>query len=383
MMKTLESRPYQHNIVREAADMFIGNYVDRSNRRHDRYKSICVESPTGSGKTAIAFLVIKELRKTYPDLLVGWVAMRRNLLAQAKLENDKYFQLADIHYMSMFDHHPELAFERQGRPLLLCLDESHHDATDSMAHLHNVLKPEFNLGLTATPFRTDCVKLIFQATIKKCGIHQLIQDGYLSQYHQYTIEAYTPETVVETYLREPERWGKSVMYFLTREHADACTNMLNAAGIPTETVTADSDRERQLAEFETGKLQVLTNMFVLCEGFNSPSLQTVFVRDSQRGPSVQMAGRVFRKYPGIQFKQVVQSKVTKWPIHRTAKPAEAFVWQDNSWRSHSLSSEIEKVVMSALITTSRITTSLPKFLTENKGKMRRFRRSGGGALIHD
>ena len=43
------------------------------------------------------------------------------------------------------------------------------------------------VGLSATPFRADKVKLCFDSVIKDAGIHGLIQDGYLAQYHHYTL----------------------------------------------------------------------------------------------------------------------------------------------------------------------------------------------------
>jgi superfamily II DNA or RNA helicase len=73
--------------------------------------------------------------------------------------------------------------------------------------LHNIIMPDFVLGMTATPFRTDSMKLCFSKVIKDAGIHQLIQDGYLSRYHHYTIPNWNPNTVAEFYAADPTRWG--------------------------------------------------------------------------------------------------------------------------------------------------------------------------------
>lgn len=368
-------RGYQERLVTKALNHF-----------NDDVASVLLESACGSGKTAMGLLSATAMQNQH-DCGVAWVTMRRDLLRQAKVARDESGLNPEIEFVSMFDKSiPRV--DASGRPIkLLLVDECQHDACNSMAHVHNVIKPKWVLGLSATPYRTDRIKLVFQKVLKDAGIHQLIQDGYLSQYHQYTIDSYTPETVVETYLREPERWGKSVMYFRTREEAEITTTSLNQAGIRTELVDANSDRERQLAAFETGEIQVLTNMYVLTEGFNSPSLKTVFVRDSGRGPTIQMAGRVFRKYPNIEFKQVVQSKATKWPIHRTAHPAEAFVRMENSWRSHKASKDLEKVIIRTMRITARLNPQLPKFIEEanfkNRGLRRRHGGGGlGGALIH-
>jgi hypothetical protein len=58
-------------------------------------------------------------------------------------------------------------FERNPPAIdLLVVDEAEHDAASSMAHLHNVIHTKWILGLTATPFRTDQVKLCFVKVVK-------------------------------------------------------------------------------------------------------------------------------------------------------------------------------------------------------------------------
>ena len=42
------------------------------------------------------------------------------------------------------------------------------------------------------------------------GIASLIQDGYLSGYHLYTLPKYDPTTAASFYLMEPQRWGRSL-----------------------------------------------------------------------------------------------------------------------------------------------------------------------------
>jgi len=261
--------------------------------------------------------------------------------------------------------------DEQGRPIeLLVVDEAQHDAANSMSNIHNIVQPKQILGLTATPYRTDRIRLCFDKVVRDIGIHQLIQDGYLSQYHQYTIPEWTVDQVVETYLREPERWGRSVMYWHKREDAIDCLSRLRQRGIRAVAVFGDhpmSIREERLEKFEKGEIDVLINMALLTEGWDSPGLKTVFVRDSQKGPTIQMAGRVFRKYPDITYKQVVQSMNTGYPIQREASPAEAFVWMDNSWRSYKQSKQIETISRNMLRSIAKIQTHMPKYIT-NKNK---------------
>jgi hypothetical protein len=230
---------------------------------------------------------------------------------------------------------------------------------------------------TATPYRSDRVKLCFDKVIKDAGIHALIEQGYLSPYHQYIIPSWDVESVTAHYLRDPEKWGKSVFFWRTREEANLCNQMLHDAGIATDLVVSDGDpkqerREAQLAAFEKGELQALVNMFILTEGFDCKSLKTAWVRDSGKLPSVQMCGRVFRKCDGIPFKQVVQSKMTRWPIQRTAKPARSHVWKDEQWASYDgKSKRVEQVTRTILPVLARIETHMPTYiLNRQKHKQR-------------
>ncbi|MBW2672201.1 MAG: DEAD/DEAH box helicase family protein [Deltaproteobacteria bacterium] len=380
----IEHRPYQKRIIEKVYHAFTTTKV----------KSCLIESPTGSGKTIVGLALAYWLQQEL-NIGVGWVAMRRNLLKQAARANeDLDLGVADLRLMSMFDKHPPKT-DSQGRKIdLLIVDEAQHDAANSMAQLHNTIQPRHVLGLTATPFRTDSIKLCFDKVIKDAGIHALIDQGYLSQYHQYTIPQYDVETVTTHYLRDPQKWGKSVMFWHRREQADQCLKNLTDNGIKAELVVADNDpkqerRERQLAAFDSGEIDVLVNMYILTEGFDSPSLKTVWVRDSGKAPTIQMAGRVFRKHPTTSIKQVVQSKNTRWPIHRTATPTQASVWMNNRWASYKQNKNIDKISTNTSIAMITIDTTMPKYIQERKQKPNRFsennlpqRDENGGAFIH-
>jgi superfamily II DNA or RNA helicase len=318
-------------------------------------RSVLVNSPTGSGKTIMGLLIARALQDRL-GLRTGWVAMRRHLLAQAAAENDSRGLGVDCTFLSMFDRDPPGGLD------LLVVDEAQHDAANSMAHLHNIIQPRFILGLSATPFRTDQVKLCFDTVIRDAGIHQLIQDGYLSPYHHYTIPAYTPAEVAGFYSREPQRWGKTVMYFHTVEQCETARSLLAARDVRAEVVTGSSDRETQIDAFRAGRLDVLVNCLVLAEGFDCPELKTVFCRPSCKGSTIQMCGRVFRKHPRLPVKQLVQCQKTRWPFLRTAAAALQYTWIDDSWRTLQVNPRINQVAGRTLQALARSDTPLPRYL---------------------
>lgn len=356
----LEARDYQLRIVRKALAMFQGTYRERGERCEPPVHSVMVESPTGSGKTVMGLMIARWLQQRL-GWSVGWVAMRRNLLAQAERENRQRKFDVQLRTISMFDKEPPAAD-------FLVVDEAQHDGAMSMANLHCRIRPRLVLGLTATPYRTDRIKLCFDKVIKDAGIHQLIQDGYLSRYHHYTIPDYTPPAVARFYVEHREKWGKSLVFFHRREQCEACYAALRRSGVRTEVVTATSNRQRQLEDFESGRLDVLINMAILTEGFDCPDLQTVFCRPSGKSCTIQMAGRVLRKHPRFPFKQVVQCRQTRHPLLKTAMADEQYVWMDGGWRTLTLNRQLAAISDKTRRMMARSSSALPEWIGRQRAR---------------
>jgi superfamily II DNA or RNA helicase len=385
----IEQRPYQITIVNKSLDCFANGI-----------RSVMIESPTGSGKTCMGHLVAKRLQEAHPDLVVGWVAMRRNLLTQAASENVSLgINVENIHYVSMFDKNPEALFEAKaaGKKLLIVMDESQHDSASTMVELYTRLKPDFTLGLTATPFRSDNVKLCFEKTINDAGIHRLISDGFLSSYDHWNIEDWKPQTVADHYCRQPEVWGKSVVFFNKWEDCAEFTRLVNerseeVIGILRDkrpdlsvgrglvrAVRGDSGfayRDKLLDDFRAGDVVVLANCMILTEGFDADDLETAFVRDSVKGPTMQMGGRALRPHPRwrkggderFRHKNIVQSVLTKWPMPRTAAANASLKWQSDSWRSMRLNPHIEQIGVHNCHVMASVRVEIHPWLQQRRGK---------------
>ena len=254
--------------------------------------------------------------------------------------------------------------------MCLIVDEAQHDAASSMSHLHNLIEPDMILGMTATPFRTDKMKLCFQKVIKDCGIHQLIQDGWLSPYHHFTIPKWTPEEVADHYCADPERWGKSIFFFVSLTDCFELGRIFRERGVKHEVIRGGQPKvtEEALERFEQGEIPCLINCMVLTEGFDCPSLKTAWVRDSSRGPTMQMGGRTFRIHDDLPYKQIVQSKQTKWPFIRTAMPHQQYLWVSDEWRSLKVNPKLNDINQNARMAIAQTEVELPKFVTDRKSK---------------
>ena len=357
----VEPRDYQSRVVNRVIEMFSGPHIDR-NTELPEARSVIVESPTGSGKTVMGLLVARWAQEQ--GMRVVWTAMRRNLLAQASRENlDRGFGV-NLQTVSMFDKNPP-------RGDLLIVDEAQHDATTSMASLHAAVDPVKVLGLSATPWRADRLGLCFERSVRDAGIRQLVLEGYLSPFAHYTIPVWNPAAVAGTWLREPTRWGRSLMFFRTLAECRACAAVLAAAGEACEIVTATSDRDAQIERFERGDVRVMIGAAVLTEGFDCPTLQTVFCRPAGKGPTVQMAGRVLRRAEGIAVKNIVQCGQTRHPFTATAPPSTQFVRVEEGWRSIGLNDRVEEMTSSMLDLLVRLSRA-------DRGSSDRRRRGHGG-----
>lgn len=343
----IDPRDYQRRVVARVIEMLSGPHVERRQKLPEA-RSVLIESPTGSGKTVMGLLVAKWAQETL-GMRVVWSAMRRNLLAQVDRENrDRGFGV-DLRMVSMFEKSPSAGD-------LLVVDEAQHDATRSMASLHAAVAPVKVLGLSATPYRSDRLGLCFERSVRDAGIRQLVLDGHLSPYAHYTLARYTPDAIAEAWLRDPDRWGRTLVFFRTLAECRACAARLEAAGVETELVTATSDREAQIARFEAGACRVMLGAGVLAEGFDCPSLATVFCRPSGRGPAIQMAGRVLRRCPEVPVKNVVQCADTRHPFTATAPAATQYLQVGTAWRSIGTNQRVDEVatrMLELLVATSR------------------------------
>lgn len=170
-----EERPYQQ----EAIAACLAGFVQRKNT------SVMLESPVGSGKTYMALETIHALQELLGrKLKVDWVAPRRHLLQQV-MEANMDLHRDMIRPVSLFEKLPPEAD-------LVVLDEAHHEATQSCVLLYEKMKAEYVLGLSATPLRTDRMKLSFLETVTTCSIDRLIREGYLSPFHSYLLPHYCP-----------------------------------------------------------------------------------------------------------------------------------------------------------------------------------------------
>ena len=327
-----ERRNYQVEAIAECLEAFTAR----------KRESVLLESPVGSGKTYMALEVIHRFQESLGRRLkVGWVAPRR-LLLQQTMEANRDLYRDDIRPISLFERMPPEVD-------LVVLDEAHHEATQSCVILYEKMRAKWTLGLSATPLRTDRMKLSFQETVRTCSIARLIREGYLSPFRSYLVPNYTVDEVADFYLADVERWGKSLVYFSTIAECVAFKARLAKGGVGCEVVTGESDKDVQMAAFANGAVQVIANVAMLTEGFDQPDVMSIFARDASRLPTIQMCGRGLRRAPGKAACNIVQSANSSYLFERVAPPLNAYRWQQGHWLALSDGTEeIERTLQETL-----------------------------------
>lgn len=362
----IELRPYQERIVVKSVNHFL---VDGLN-------CLLVESATGSGKTVMGLTICLVLRY-FTGGKTSWTTLRRELLKQANGTNkDLFLENVDLKTISMMSKNPDAND-------ILVVDEAHKDATASMQHIHAHVNARFIILLSATPIRSDKATIFYDKIIKDAGIRALIRDGWLSKFDLYNIPEWTPEWVARVYLENPKKWGKSAVFFHKSSDCEEFVRLLDEAGVLCELVTGKSDREVQLQRFENGDVPVLVNMMVLTEGFDCPSLETVFVRDSQRSTTIQMAGRVLRLWDNVDnisprqanentiIKNVVQSCQTSYPFVKEATPETKYTIENGEWKEigqNNRVNEMYKKMMKRAMEVAKAEALREKTLKDHEAK---------------
>lgn len=333
-MKTFEVRQYQERIISKAVNGYTTNC-----------RSVLIESPTGSGKSYMSTQIIKKMAdvmgSTESDpFKVIWIAHRSKLLAQgvAEAEEAGVFINGNISFtpLSTFTRDKIFIDSLKGSHLVV-YDEAQHSVSDTAVDLMQAIQPMYMLGLSATPFRSDSIRLSFDAVIRDAGINRLIRDGYLAEYDMYSVDAYTPENIAKVYVEGADRWGKSIVYWHTSEESERFVAAVRSLGHVAKGVyghMSESARDAIMDEFDDGSLNVISNVMLLTEGFDSPNLKTVFCKPSCKGLTIQMAGRALRKHPSKTVANLVQvgsvgGSDFKFP--KLAHPRKSYEYKDGVW----------------------------------------------------
>ncbi|HEY0255757.1 MAG TPA: DEAD/DEAH box helicase, partial [Kofleriaceae bacterium] len=244
---------------------------------------------------------------------------------------------AKVLVASLRSLHPErLAKILEGRDFgLVIYDECHHAAADDNLRILRQLGSFEKawdgtlLGFTATTARGDGKGLdqIFEEIVYSKTLPDLIDAGYLARLKGFRINtaadlsrltpSFTEDELEEAVdiedrnalvaraIQELARDRRTIAFCVTVNHARNLSRALNAIGVSASIVHGEMPsaiRAQRLAEFRAGKIQVITNVAVLTEGFDDPGVSCIAMARPTRseGMYAQCVGRGTRLFEGKQ-----------------------------------------------------------------------------------
>lgn len=326
----MELRPYQH----EAKDAVFEQW-DNGTR-----KTLLV-LPTGCGKTIVFAKVTEDCVRKGDRVLI--LAHRGELLDQAadKLKKTtglnsavekaeasclgSWFRVVVGSVQTLMREKRLKQFPEDYFNTII-IDEAHHCISDSYQKVLQHFPDAHVLGVTATPDRGDMKNLgqYFESLAYEYTLPKAIKEGYLTPIKALTIpltidmsnvsvqagdfKASDIGTALDPYLEGiAQEMGKycadkkTVVFLPLVKTSQKFRDILNHHGFQAAEVNGDSqDRAEILADFETGKYNVLCNSMLLTEGWDCPSVDCVVVLRPTKVRSLycQMVGRGTRLSPG-------------------------------------------------------------------------------------
>lgn len=319
---------------------------------HDR---AIVISATGTGKTILSAL---DVRAVDPVRLL-FVVHREQILDRTISEYQRVLGGADHEYGKLTGSQKQgdrryvfATVQTLAQPEVLAsfapsafdyviIDEAHRAASVTHRRVMDHFTPEFMLGMTATPERTDGFNVfeLFDYNVPyEIRLSHALEEEMLAPFHYYGVADLTFEdgrtTTDETELQvliSPERvehviealtiYGQAgvaprgLIFCSSRDEARSLSSALNARSLRgrslrTVALTGEDSvghREQQVRSLERGDLDYILTVDVFNEGIDIPTVnQVVMLRQTQSAiVFVQQLGRGLRNADGKDYLVVI------------------------------------------------------------------------------
>lgn len=270
--------------------------------------------------------------------------------------------------------------------IFLVVDEAHHSTAKTYRRVIDYVRAKVPcvklIGLTATPFRTaeeeqgllgkiytDGIKnnavvhndvgITYQISLKDLISRRILAKPVFESYQteeeygqglglevwesiqhldtlpedvteQIANSALRNHLIVDTYQKGQRKYGQTIVFAVSVNHAIALNALFRRAGIASDYIVSAvrdaatgvtisrEENERKLQEYRDGKLQVLINVNILTEGVDLPKTGTVFLARPTVSTILmtQMVGRALRgTAAGGTESAYIVSFVDDWDEH--------------------------------------------------------------------
>jgi len=330
------------------------------------YRSILYVGPCGSGKTTlmkyIAYNAALKGNRTiftvHRNVLLDQACqelresgIEHGVIAAGRTMTTEPIRVASIATLARRLHYVKC-------PDVLVLDECSHATAKQWRKVIDAYPGAIKIGLTASPKRLSGEPLgdIFDHMILGPSVSDLIEKGYLSRFRIYApphnIDFSDVKKVMGDYekgkiiakVEKSKIVGSAVEHYkkhIMGERAIAfCVSIqaslrtaetFNKSGVIAQHIdgtTPKEDRRRIIKDFKENKINVLTNVDLIGEGFNIPSVKGVhLLRPTMSlALNIQQTGRALRPSPG-KSEAIIFDHVGNCSRH--GFPTDDFQWSLN------------------------------------------------------
>ncbi len=302
-------------------------------------RRVLLVAPTGSGKTFVACESIQASLAAGKRVLV--LAHRQELLNQFWHELRKRGITPGIIRADDSRTDPNCPVQlasvatlvRRDRPAadVVWIDEAHRTPGESYARILADYPRAWIIGLTATPCRLDGqpLKEHYDAMIEVARYSALIDAGHIvaprvyaprrgvdlsgikriaGDYHEGQLEkAMLRPHVIGDVVAEWQEHAENrstVVFAVGVDHSKALAKAFSDAGIRAfhlDSSTSEDERTACLVALETGRVRVVCNVGILCEGWDQPRVKCAVMARPTLSLTLHMqtAGRIMRPWEGV------------------------------------------------------------------------------------
>lgn len=312
--------------------------IDRTRLALRRHKSVCVQAPTGAGKTAISAKMMGTASSK--GLRSFFICHREELIEQTSetfksVGIDHGFCAAGRPFNPWF---PVLVcsintlknrLDRLPLPGFTVWDECHHIAAAGWTKVRTHFDQSYHVGLTATPERLDGRGLDdkFGELVPGPPVAWLIENGFLCEYKAFSPpgpdlsgvrksmgdyskadleEVMDGSSVMGDTVRHYQRHARgkrAVAFCVSVKHSEHVAEQFRAKGHVAVSLDGKTDRyerKRALDAFRKGEIEILCNVDLFGEGFDLPAIEAAILLRPTQSLTIylQQVGRALRTFPG-------------------------------------------------------------------------------------
>lgn len=320
--------------------------LDVMRKQHER---ALVVSATGTGKT---YLSAFDVRAAAPERML-FIVHREQILKQAKADfkrvlgahddqfgfltgsqkdTDAKYVFATIQTLSKTNILNGLSKDHFD---YIIVDEVHRAGAESYRKVIDYFTPDFLLGMTATPERTDnwnIFELFHYNVAYEIRLQEALEEDLLSTFHYFGVtdielggqllnedisfNDLVSDLRINHILEKINYYGyagdrvRGLIFCSRTEEARELSRQLNMRGYQTKALTGSDPMDLRLStvdELERGKLDYIITVDIFNEGIDIPSInQVVMLRQTQSSIIfIQQLGRGLRKHPTKDYVTII------------------------------------------------------------------------------